>query len=88
MENLLICQSCAMPMKKEEDFGSNKDKTKNKEYCKYCFKDGKFTDEGISLNDKIKKNIEIAKKMGMDEKKAKEQAQTQIPKLKRWNKKI
>ena len=58
--------------------------SENKEYCEYCFKDGKFTDEGITMEGKIKKNIEIAVKMGMDEDKAKEMANSIIPTLKRW----
>jgi len=32
-----ICQSCAMPMNKEEDFGTNADGSKNEEYCTHCF---------------------------------------------------
>jgi len=78
-----ICQSCGMPMS-NDDFGTNKDETKSKEYCHFCFKNGKFTDEGISMEEKIKKNIEIAKRMGMSEEKAKALAENTIPKLKRW----
>jgi hypothetical protein len=80
-----ICQSCGMPIS-DEVLGTNKDKTKNSEYCHFCFKDGKFTDEGITMEQKVKKNIEIAKKMGMAEEKAKALAENTIPKLKRWNK--
>ncbi len=80
-----ICQSCGMPMS-EKDFGTNKDETKNNEYCHFCFKNGKFTDEGITIAEKIKKNIQIAKSMGMPEAKAKALAEGTIPKLKRWRK--
>ncbi len=73
-----------MPMQKNEDFGTNTDGTKNEEYCHYCYTDGKFTDEGITMEEKINKNIEIAKKMGMPEEKAREMANNIIPKLKRW----
>lgn len=88
MEKLKICQSCGMPIKKEEDSGTDKDRSKNKEFCKFCFQNGSFTDEGITLENKIIKNIEMAKKMGINEKQAKELAEKVIPKLKRWNKKI
>ena len=69
MENsdYLICQSCGMPMKSDEDFGTNSDGSKNEEYCHFCYKEGKYTDEGITMEQKIEKNIEIAKKMGMPE---------------------
>jgi len=80
-----ICQSCGMPMQKNEDFGTNTDGSKNEEYCHFCYKEGRFTDEGITMEEKIKKNIEMAKKMGMPEEKAREMANNIIPKLKRWN---
>lgn len=40
-----ICQSCAMPLTEEAQFGTNADGSKNEEYCLYCFKDGAFTSE-------------------------------------------
>ena len=80
-----ICQSCGMPMQKNEDFGTNTDGSKNEEYCHFCYKEGRFTDEGITMEEKIKKNIEMAKKMGMPEEKAREMTNNIIPKLKRWN---
>jgi hypothetical protein len=82
-----ICQSCGMPIQKEQDFGTNSSGSKNGEYCNFCFKNGKFVDEGITMEQKIKKNIEIAKKMGIPEEKAKEMANNIIPKLKRWQRK-
>jgi len=79
-----ICQSCGMPMQKSKDFGTNTDGSKNEEYCHYCYKDGRFTDEGITMEEKINKNIELATRMGMPEEKAREMANNTIPKLKRW----
>jgi len=78
-----ICQSCGMPIS-ENDLGTNKNDTKSKEYCHFCFIKGKFVDEGITMEEKIRKNIEIAKRMGMPEEKAKLLAENTIPKLKRW----
>lgn len=78
------CQSCGMPMQKNEDFGTNTDGSKNEDYCHFCYKDGKFTDEGITMEEKISKNIEMAKKMGVPEERAREVANNTIPKLKRW----
>ena len=83
-----LCQSCGMPIRKKEEFGTNLYGIKNKEYCHFCFKDGKFTDEGITMEQKIDKLIEIAKtKMNMPEEKAREMANSIIPKLKRWQNK-
>lgn len=82
--NYIICQSCGMPLQGDEDFGTNLDGSKNAEYCRFCYKEGKYTDEGITMEKKIEKNIEIAKKMGMAEEQAKKIANSIIPKLKRW----
>ncbi len=40
-QNLKVCQSCGMPMQ-EEQYGTNKDGSKNDSYCCYCYKDGDF----------------------------------------------
>ena len=71
-------------MKGKEDFGTNSDGTINKEYCQFCFKEGQFNDEGITMEQKIAKNITIAKEMGIPEDQAKQMAENIIPKLKRW----
>lgn len=38
-----MCQSCGMPLKKEEDKGTEADGTKSEKYCAHCYKRGKFT---------------------------------------------
>ena len=73
-----------MSMKRDEDFGTNGDGSNNKEYCMFCFKEGHFTDEGITMAQKIEKNIMIAKGMGIPEDQAKQMAENVIPNLKRW----
>ncbi|MFO0703950.1 MAG: zinc ribbon domain-containing protein [Patescibacteria group bacterium] len=83
-----ICQSCGMPMQNDNDFGTNADGSKNAEYCTFCFQNGKFADDGITLNGKIEKNIKLAVGVGMSENKARTMANEIIPKLKRWKKTI
>jgi len=78
------CQSCGMPMAKLSDFGTNKEKRVNTEYCRYCYKEGNFTDPGITMEQKIEKNITIAEKMGMAREDAIALANATIPKLRRW----
>ena len=82
-----VCQSCAMSIEQTESLGTNKDSSKNYEYCKFCFHKGQFTDEGISLEQKIEKNISMAKQMGIKEEEARQMAENMLPKLKRWQKK-
>lgn len=82
-----VCQSCGMPMQKDGDFGTNGDGSKNEEYCHFCFKDGKFTDQEITMEQKIEKIVKIAvSQMNMSEAQAREMANNIIPKLKRWRK--
>ena len=81
-----ICQSCGMPLQKEEDFGTNANGSKSEEYCFHCFQNGKFLDEGITLEGKISKNVEFAVQMGMSEGEARKLASEVLPKLKRWKK--
>jgi hypothetical protein len=81
----IICQSCGMPMQKDEDFGTNVSGTKNGEYCHFCYQDGSFTDEGITMEQKIDKLVEIAvSQMQIPKEKARAMAEDLIPKLARW----
>lgn len=80
-----FCQSCAMPMQKPADFGSNADGSKNEEYCHYCFQNGKFTEPNITMEQMIEKCAGIMKQMKMPEAQI-EQTKKFIPQLKRWRK--
>lgn len=75
-----------MPMEKSDDFGTNADGSKNREYCFHCFQKSKFLDEGITLQEKIDKNVGFAIKMGWNEKDARKMASEVLPTLKRWKK--
>ena len=87
INNKTICQSCGMPMKKDKDFGTNFDRSQSQEYCCFCFRNGKFTDEGITLQEKIDKLIRISvEQLGMPEDTARQMAETKLPQLKRWKK--
>lgn len=81
-----LCQSCGMPLDKDpNNGGTNADKSKSNMYCSYCYKDGKFLDEGISLQGKIEKNVQIAiKRMNIPENEARRMAENLLPKLERW----
>ena len=79
-----ICQSCGMPLHKIADFGTYEDGSLHADYCHFCYKDGRFTDSDITMEEKIAKNIAMAVNMGMPEKDAVQLANSIIPKLKRW----
>jgi hypothetical protein len=73
-----------MPLKKEEDFGTNTNDSKSEEYCFHCFQNGRFLDEGITLQEKIDKNVKFAVQIGMSEAEARKMASDVLPTLKRW----
>ncbi|HID72453.1 TPA: transcriptional regulator [Candidatus Micrarchaeota archaeon] len=80
-----VCQSCAMPMTKPDDFGTNGDGSKNGDYCAMCFQDGMFTEPDITMEQMIEKVASILhEQMRVPEDEAKEIAKDTIPKLKRW----
>lgn len=85
MENMKFCQSCAMPLEQEEHFGTNKDGSKNEEYCAYCFKDGKFTEE-MTMDEMIAYCADHAEEWGIPMSKGDfvKQMRENFPKLKRW----
>jgi len=86
MNETSICQSCGMPMRSPEDFGTNADGSQSDEYCRYCFQNGEFTAK-MELPEYIEMQIKIAvEKLGMSEEKAREMAESTIPNLKRWKK--
>ena len=83
-----FCQSCGMPLT-DENLGTNADGSKNEDYCTYCYKDGKFTqdctmDEMIDFCaqfvDEVNKSM--PKPMTRDE--YKDMMRQYFPMLKRW----
>lgn len=80
-----FCQSCAMPMAKGEDYGTNKDGSINQDYCVYCYKDGVFTSE-CSMDEMIDFCVPhmVAANPKINEDEAKNQMKAFFPTLKRW----
>jgi hypothetical protein len=75
-----------MPMEAAEDFGTDFDGRKNKEYCQYCWQNGEFTAK-MELSEFIETQIKIAtKNLGMSQDEARLVAETTLPELKRWQK--
>lgn len=83
-EDIKICQSCGMPLLVAEDYGTEAGGSPSSEFCNFCYQEGKFTDEGISMEEKIEKNAEIATMMGIPKQEALDIAKNIIPTLRRW----
>ena len=86
-----FCQSCGLPLTRNEDCGTNADGSTNFDYCQYCYKDGKFLqectmDEMIEhcaqFVDEVNKNM--PKPMTKEE--YKQMMRGFFPMLKRWRK--
>ncbi|MDD5934675.1 MAG: zinc ribbon domain-containing protein [Clostridiales bacterium] len=80
-----ICQSCGMPMTKEEHFGTNTDGSKSEEYCTYCYQKGAFLQDQ-TMDEMIEScaqfMLEENKNMTLEQ--AKEMMKEYMPTLKRW----
>jgi hypothetical protein len=84
-EEDLICQSCGMPIKNQDDLGVEPDGKKSLEYCNYCYMKGKFIEPDLTLKDMIETCAKKYDQMGiMPYKQAMEINLQVIPELKRW----
>ncbi|PQP83503.1 transcriptional regulator [Paenibacillus sp. PCH8] len=84
MMNVTVCQSCGMPLTTPTQFGTETDGSTTREYCIYCYKEGKFEQPGISLEVMTEMCTAILKDEGMDEESARSMLRNQLPFLKRW----
>lgn len=80
------CQSCGMPMKENDElYGEEKDGSKSKDYCVYCYDKGSFkTDE--TMEQMIESCIPhmVKGNPSMTEQIAREIMEQALPNLKRW----
>jgi len=88
-EQAPVCQSCAMPLIRVEDFGQNADKTASGDYCVYCFKEGKFSHER-TLEEMVESNLKFLKEFNQgngtnySKDEAREILKMHLAALKRW----
>lgn len=90
MEDVKYCESCGMPLQKQEDLGTNEDGTLNEMYCCHCFQDGRYTQE-LTMEEMIQSCLQFLDEFnrGADTNFSKEEALNEMrayfPKLKRWS---
>lgn len=80
-----ICQSCSMPLTDESLLGTEKDGSKNHEYCKYCYQNGSFVNPGITVEQMSSFIQQKMKEMNIDSA-ITGSAMNVLPYLKRWKK--
>lgn len=84
LQEQAFCQSCGMPMQEEAIMGTEKDGTKNSEYCIYCYENGDFKQPDITLQGMNDLCIGFLVQEGMPEGQARQLLAEQLPRLKRW----
>ena len=80
----LICQSCGLPFS-GKFMGTNRDKSKNDEYCLSCFDNGEYVDHSLTMHSLEVKLVEMAE---VHNEITLEEAQSiikNLPYLKRWH---
>ncbi len=84
METNNFCQSCSIPLENESLRGTNKDGSKNSEYCHYCFQEGAFVNPDMTL---VEMQTLVREQMGKMQvpKEVIERSVNFIPSLKRWS---
>lgn len=85
MQDMRFCQSCAMPLDKAEDHGTEKNGAPSADYCQYCYKDGAFVREQ-TMDQMIESCVPFVTEHYGSADKAREEMRTIFPRLKRWAK--
>lgn len=62
-QNTGVCQSCGMPMKVSQDFGTESDGSASLKYCHFCYQNGTFTDPDISIDEMAERTAPIMNQM-------------------------
>ncbi|MDD5109923.1 MAG: zinc ribbon domain-containing protein [Patescibacteria group bacterium] len=84
MDRTIRCQSCSMPLD-PGFFASNADGSVNREWCRFCFKDGAFTNPELTVEQMIEESVRhMTNHLGIPLEEARQRSKEMIPKLKRW----
>ena len=82
----VVCQSCAMPLMREQDYGNNADGTLNEEFCTHCFRQGTYTAPDLTFEEMADFLRDfMIRQHRMDESLANAAARMSITGLKRWS---
>ena len=82
MTTVHLCQSCAMPLAKREDFGTEADRSASQEYCTHCYQGGAFTAPDMALDQMV--DVVAGFMENMEEGEARQAARASLLGLKRW----
>jgi hypothetical protein len=77
------CESCAMPLKGPDAYGTEEGGRPSKDFCKDCYQDGMFREPGLTLTEMKQRSQGKLIEMGVPTRFATVMAKD-IHKLKRW----
>lgn len=80
----LYCQSCSMPIDNPVLRGIEKDGTKSKDYCRFCYHEGAFTHPGLTFEEMKAHLIDRMENSDDMPEGIAESALARLPHLKRW----
>lgn len=81
-----MCQSCGLPFNKEhEHFIAVEPDGSKSIYCTNCYKEGKFIDPNISMEEMIELIVPVLGR-AIGEEEARKEMAALLPTLKRWKK--
>jgi len=81
-----FCQSCAMPLHKPEDFGTEANGIHTNDYCAYCYVNGAFTLPNATMEEMRERCIDRMVDLHMMPRDHASLLMGQvIPKLARWS---
>ena len=84
-EEIAVCGSCGMPLRRDEDAGTEADGSLSAEYCTYCYRDGRFTEPDLTRGQAVAKYATMmASNLGIPIEKAEEMVQQYLATLPRW----
>lgn len=86
MAEVTMCQSCGLPFNKEhEHFIAAEPDGSKSIYCTNCYKEGKFIDPNISMEEMIELIVPVLGR-AIGEEEARKEMTALLPTLKRWKK--
>ncbi|MFA6460679.1 MAG: zinc ribbon domain-containing protein [Candidatus Woesearchaeota archaeon] len=81
----IYCQSCGTLVYGPNDYGTEIDRAKSKDYCKYCYQRGEFTQKQVTQEQMTRRCAGfIYARMKVSKEESQRQAQLLIPTLRRW----
>lgn len=57
-----FCQSCGMPLRSLEDFGTGPDGLKAEDYCRFCYQSGAFVEPDITMKGMLDRSEDFVRK--------------------------